>query len=187
MVNTLKQRESREESILLEMFYQKYSNKLLNYSFGFLKSKEETEEAVQDIFVKFWNKKHHIQEIDAYEPYLFKIAKHHLLNLLRKKAENNMIAFDSQKHSQKVRSVEHQIIFEEQFQSAKEVIDNFPPKRKLVYDYKRNEGLTNKQIADKMNISTTMVEKHWKIAVTTLKEHIKNSAMWLICTSLIFL
>lgn len=165
-------RDKKEEVVFLEIFYQKYSDRLLNYAFGFLKSKEETEEAVQDIFVKFWSKRHTIESSDAYEAYLFVMAKRHLLNLLRKKARESFVTFEIHKHTKEERSVEHQYIYEEQLKYVEKIIEEFPPKRKLVYELKKNQGLTNKQIADKMQISTTMVEKHWRIAVSTLKDHL---------------
>ncbi|MFY0653931.1 MAG: sigma-70 family RNA polymerase sigma factor [Cyclobacteriaceae bacterium] len=186
MIKTRKHRAKNEELVFLEMFYHKYVDRLLNYSYGFLKSKVETEEAVQDIFVKFWNKRSSVDDEEAYEAYLFTIAKHHLLNLLRKKAKESFVVYESEKHSKKVGSVELQFIYQEQIHEAEQIVSAFPEKRKLVYELKQEQGLTNKQIAKKMEISTTMVEKHWRKALGTLKDHFSNISNYMFLLLLTF-
>lgn len=160
---------SAEEAVFLEMFYQKYSDRLFNYAYGFLKSKHETEEAVQDIFVIFWKNKHSIHEKGAYESYLFRIAKHHLLNLLRKKAREDVVSYEPNEHVQLQWSVEKSFIYHEQLDTAALIIEKLPPRRKEVYELKKSDQLTNKQIAQKLQISTTMVEKHWRNAMISIK------------------
>ncbi|MDN5211808.1 sigma-70 family RNA polymerase sigma factor [Fulvivirgaceae bacterium BMA12] len=162
-----------QTDLFLENFYYKNADKIFSFALGFLKSKEEAEEAVQDIFVKFWRQRDQIKDIEAYQGYLYKIAKHHLLNCIRKKAKDKIKYYELENNLKSFQSVEGQYIFDELYQQANDAISQLPPRRKQVYELKRNEGLTNRQIAEKMNISETMVEKHWRLAVSTIKDYLQ--------------
>tara|TARA_R110000868_G_scaffold67313_2_gene199869 strand:- start:77 stop:352 length:276 start_codon:yes stop_codon:yes gene_type:complete len=89
-------------------------------------------------------------------------------------------------HSPQVQSVEHQFIYKEQLKEAEYIVQNFPEKRKMVYELKHHEGLTNRQIAEKMEISTTMVEKHWRNAISTLKDHLQNLSSYTLLAVVMF-
>jgi RNA polymerase sigma factor (sigma-70 family) len=56
-----------------QLFYA-YSSKLYHFAYGYLKSKEEAEEMVQDIFSKIWDKRVEIREEYQFRSYLFSIS-----------------------------------------------------------------------------------------------------------------
>lgn len=165
---------SIKELEFFEKLYKQFAGRLYHFALGFLKSKEEAEEAVHDIFIKFWKKKKDIRDREVFKTYLFVLAKNHLLNLIRDKAKMKYETFDNEKYRANGYSAERLFIYNEELQSLEQLIECFPPKRKQVYELKKDQGLTNRQIADKLNISTTMVEKHWKLAVGTLKSHMNK-------------
>lgn len=45
-----------------------------------------------------------------------------------------------------------------------------PPKRRQVYRMSRHENKTNEEIANELNISRKVVEKHLRLAINELKE-----------------
>ena len=68
-----------------QIFYA-YSSKLYHFAYGYLKSKEDAEEMVQEIFSKIWDKRADIKEEYQFRSYLFSIAfnyiKKHLTDLV---------------------------------------------------------------------------------------------------------
>lgn len=156
---------SKEELLLFKAFYSQHVNKLLNYAMGFLKSREETEEAVQDIFIKFWNNKEKIKDNEAREAYLFNIAHNHLLNCLRKKAkvfQKSIPLEDLKLQVSDNIDLESELILDEQMQQVKMIIKSLSPEKQLIFELKQFKSMTNKQIAEQLSISTSMVEKHWR-------------------------
>ena len=55
----------------LEKLYQNNWIRLVNFSFGMLKSKEDAEEAVQDIFVRLWENRQKINPEMPIHGFLF--------------------------------------------------------------------------------------------------------------------
>ncbi|MDR0430963.1 MAG: LuxR C-terminal-related transcriptional regulator, partial [Tannerellaceae bacterium] len=52
------------------------------------------------------------------------------------------------------------------------VIEKMPPQRKLIYRKSRNEGLSNEQIAQELNISKRTVENHITQALNDIRKNI---------------
>lgn len=150
------------------------ADKLLNFAYGLLKDYQEAEDAVQDIFIKFWRNQGMIKHEGAYRSYLYKIARNHLLNCLRDRARK----YNRLQLPQDIRSdisTESPVICKELNELAETAISGFPPRRKQVYQLKKDLGLTNQQIAQRMGISVIMVQKHWRLALRSIKEHIKSN------------
>ncbi len=159
----------RQENISLEELYELHAEGIFAFAYGFLKSKEEAEEAVQDIFIKFWNNKDRLKDPNACKPYLYRIAKNYLLNCLRKKARAKIEYKEIQNDIISFTSSEDLFIYNELYCQAQEAIKQLPPKRKQVFQLKYEGELSNREIARQMDISVTMVEKHWRQAVHFIK------------------
>ena len=95
-----------------EKIYVKYSKVLGFFLMGYLKSVEDTEEIIQDAFIKVWENNTAIDPNQNFKNYLFKISKHLFLNRLRRKSveenyRNNLLANFSEEDN----STEDSIIF----------------------------------------------------------------------------
>lgn len=49
-----------------------------------------------------------------------------------------------------------------------------PPQRRMVFNLSREEGLSYKEIADKLNISTNTVKNHLVKALQTIRQTLKG-------------
>ena len=59
--------------------YKAYLNNCYNYIFLFTKSQEETEEILQEVFVKIWESREKLAKVQSFKNYLLKSAKNKLL------------------------------------------------------------------------------------------------------------
>jgi len=59
-------------------------------------------------------------------------------------------------------------------QSMQEELKALPEKCRLVFDYSRNKGLSNKEIAQQLNISEKAVEKHITKALQRLRIQLRH-------------
>ena len=66
-----------------EEVFRKYSKELYVYSMQFTKSAEEAEEIVHDAFIRLWNSRDKLQDVDSLRPLLFQISKRQLINAFR--------------------------------------------------------------------------------------------------------
>ena len=58
--------------------------------------------------------------------------------------------------------------YREMEKSIKKIVDSMPDRRKQIFRLSREEGFSNKEIAEKLNISKNTVENQ---LVTALKNH----------------
>src|SRR5690606_37710903 len=67
----------------------------------------------------------------------------------------------------------HELLMEQELsERVNRIIQNFPPKRKMVYKLIREEGFSYRQVADLMEISERTVEVHLKLAIKDLRENV---------------
>ena len=50
------------------------------------------------------------------------------------------------------------------------VVENMPPQRKLIYQLSREAGLSNAEIAEKLELSKKTVENHLNLALKELRK-----------------
>ncbi len=158
-----------------DAIYKLYFNKLYGFVLKFMKQREETEEIVQEVFIKVWDNHENISPDTSFQSYLFTIAYNTTISTLRKKLtqqkyvderlflhENDMVQ-DNEKE-------EHQ---QELTAKLNQSIQNLPPRQKEVLLLSRYEGLTHKQIATKLNISENTVKNQIVAATKILKKDLQ--------------
>ncbi|MEN7548485.1 RNA polymerase sigma-70 factor [Rapidithrix thailandica] len=161
-------RLKKGELSALREIYLKHYDSFRQIATAYLKSTAEAEDVLQEAFIKLWEKRHLLKSERSYEGYLFMILKNTMVSALRARAKE-VLQRDFSHMSLSHTSTEEQIHYRELSNRLEKAVDNLPPKRKQVFNLKRQQGLTNKQISEKLGISTQMVEKQLKLAKQTLK------------------
>jgi RNA polymerase sigma-70 factor (ECF subfamily) len=159
-----------------ETLYHRYSGKL--YNFVMRLSKGDTyiaEELVQRTFLKIWETKEYINPEKSFISYLCTIAKNMLLN----EFEHKTIQFIYEEYV-KVLATENDDSTEKEVEKnlleeyLDQLTDKLPPKRREIFLLSRKEGLSNKLIAKKLNISESTIETQLSKALSFMKNQLKN-------------
>ncbi len=155
------------------LFFKKYWKGLYLFSFNILKSEKISEDIVQNVFIDFWEK---VQREDIRNPkaYLYKSVKNQVLNHIR----NTVI---HQKHLEHLRliysvqNLEEEIFFRELDNLIVENIEKLPERCREVFELSRIQDLSNKEIADKLNISVQTVKNQISTALRFLRKALQDS------------
>ena len=143
-----------------------YAKRIFVFAKGYLKSNEEAEEVVQEVFIKIWNVRASINTDLSFKAYLFKITYHHIRELFLKKNREN-----SYKHELLDLAVdfdnrtEEKIDYRSLLELVEKLIDKLPPRQKEIIILKKQHGLPVKEIAKLLGISPRTVEKHLSSAL----------------------
>lgn len=172
-------KEGNEQAF--EKLFEQYHKKLYAFLFRLLNSKEDAEEIVQETFIKIWEKREDFNEGYPFQSFLFKIAKNAFLNLNRKKV-NRKVFEDHLNFLNEISSgnTDDYIIFKETTEIINTVIGGLPPKRKEIFLLRRIEGLSRKEIANKLEISIITVDSQLLKANKYLKEELKKYSLLMI-------
>lgn len=164
-----------------EGLFQKYHKKLYAFLLHLLHSKEDAEEIVQETFIKIWEKREDFIEGYSFDSFLFTVAKNAFLNQNRKKV-NRRVFEGHLDFLEKVspENTDDYVIFQETREIINSIINELPPKRKEIFFLRRIEGLSRKEIAEKMGISVITVDSQLTKANYFLKEQLKKYSLLLI-------
>lgn len=132
-----------------------------------------TEDIVHDTFVKIWEVRKDIDPSKSFKAFLFTIAKNNLLNLLKRaQHETNIIAEISKFATIADHSTDQAIGFNESSAIVAEALEQLQGNVKEVFVLCRLQGLSYKQAADKLGITSSTVNKHMHKALKHVRDYI---------------
>ncbi|WP_423126963.1 RNA polymerase sigma factor [Gaoshiqia sp. Z1-71] len=165
------------DMIAFNAIYNKYSYKLHEFILMYLKQEEDAEEIVQEVFIKLWKSRDKIDVYSSFESFLFTIAYNASISLLRKRVSEKK-SREYLKSLQQIDTTEQvidEIQFKELDQKVQSLLEQLTPRQKEIYLLSREEGLTHKEIAQKLNISESTVNNHLVATLKYFKSHIDSN------------
>jgi RNA polymerase sigma factor, sigma-70 family len=125
--------------------------------YAYWDNKQEIEEAVMDIFIYLWEHPDKIQPDLSIKSYLFQSARNKCLNLIRGKQDT--CSLDDVQEQESIDTVAL-IEAEELDELIQRAILAIPVQSREIFLKSRNENLSNREIAEELDISIKTVEKH---------------------------
>ena len=172
-----------------ELLYNNYASKLYGFVFSLTKSSYLADEVVQETFVKIWLNRSQILPELSFKAYLFMIAKNHVINVFRKQsliysleesdAQLEIISSKENNTEQLVELNELKIYIEK----AKFYLS---PRQREIFELSKEQGFSNQQIAEKLQISNQSVKNQLSSSLRVLKSHF-NSQLFALLPLITFL
>ena len=158
-----------------EILFHFYYPGLVVYSSQFTTDHMESEEIVQDFFVKLWQIHPEIQLTDSLKGFIFSSVKNSCFNYLKHKKikQKYIAALGKLSENHLVYDPDLYIVSELQLK-IKRAIDHLPDKCREVFKMSRIHGMKNEKIASELNISKRTVETHISNAIKHLREELKD-------------
>jgi len=163
------------DSFAFEVLFYKYRNKIKGFALKIVPAQIDPEEIVQEVFVRVWLKKEAIDPEKDFQSYLFSIAKHLVLDHL-KSAVNRKLYFVGEHFQQDLLDDEglESSISEETEEKLQKLINEIPERRREIFRLSRFEGLSYKQISERLNISENTVDSQIRNALAFLRKELRK-------------
>ncbi len=165
------------DRVAFYQIYERYCKRLYVFVYSYTKLKEDTEEIVQEVFIKIWEKRGTINTDSSFGAFIFTIAYNATINLLKKKV-NERKYLDYIKSLNQIKDapdVIDEIYFNELNKKVKELLNKLTPRQKEIYLLSREKGLTHEEIAKNLGISLNTVKKHMVNTLAFLKSNLDSS------------
>lgn len=170
--NQLIERARKDPHAFAEI-YHTYFPLLLNIAYKKLDSRQLAEDLVQEIFVALYQNLDKLEISCSLSAYLNKAIRFKIMNEYRSKAvrihySKNVFPFHLCKtdfSSLEVKELSHKL---------ERVYDRLPRKCRQVFVLSRKEGLSQKAISQKLDISLSTVEKHIGKALKIFKDELQE-------------
>lgn len=171
-----------------DQIFKRYGDKLFGFALKYLKSKVETEELVQDVFMKIWENKKKLKKELSLKSYLFTIAYHNICKVFRKKQIYLKFLEENKSNANSTFDLEEQIEYKAALEHIDLLIEKLPEKQKTIFIKSYKEGKSTKEIAKEVNLAPRTVDNHISAALKFLRNQIsgENLALLLLLLFAVF-
>jgi RNA polymerase sigma-70 factor (ECF subfamily) len=157
--------------------YNRYWKKLFTAAANKIDDLQEAEDIVQQIFISIWNRREVLVINSSLASYLAVSVKYRILKSLDKSFKE-MHYGDEAATAALLEvpddSTREWLDFQEVNEQLNMLVEKLPEKCRLVYKLSREQGYTQKQISEQLNISAKTVEGHITHAIKSLKTGLRN-------------
>lgn len=178
----------KDDFVAFDALFRKYSEPLYAFALSMTRDPFAAQDITQLVFLKIWEKRARINEHLSFKSFLFSVTYHEAISWIRKeKSEKRRI--NEFVHISGFQTNETEILIE--FKNiegiANQLIEGLPEKRKEIFKLSREQGYSNKDIAERLGISVKTVENQMTSALKYLREKLgKHDILGLLFYFLIF-
>lgn len=160
-----------------ETLYRSTSGQLFNIIFKQVRDRAITEELVQNIYLRLWERRFEIELTIPIQHYLNRAAKLTALDYLKTTYRRNILLKQLSIAREESDNVTEKTIF---FRDLKTrigaITDQLPKKCRTVFVMSREEGLNTRTISQRLSIAEKTVEAHLTKALKTIKNSIEKKS-----------
>ena len=168
--------KSGDQKALESLFYV-YFPRLNDFAKNVIKDDVISQDIVQEVFVKVWEKRSEIESIH-FEAFLFRLVRNRCIDYIKhlKVVSNRMQEFQVLSRYEELYRVDfianqpYVLIEKELKEKIEKTIQNLPDRCREVFVMSRINGMKNKEIAEELNINIKNVERHLNRALQSFRK-----------------
>ena len=167
----------RDNGAAFSELYVHYKDKLDYFCLHLLKSKEEANDIVQEIFIRLWESRSFINPELSFSSFLYTMARNRILNYFRDIDIDEKVKqiLSAQKITEE-EAIDSKIIYTEYQMILQNAISQLPPQRQKIFNMSRIESMSHKEIAAELGISVNTVQEHISEALKFIKVYFSKHA-----------
>lgn len=151
------------------LFFQ-YQPRLVYFLTGLTHDKEIGRDMAQDIFLALWRDREKLIEVKSFSSYLFQMARYTVYNYFDHLSISEKYADELLQNPSIAESDEEALFVRELQGLINRTVAGMSPQRQCVYRMSREEGLSNDEIALRLNLSKRTIENHLTAALAILRK-----------------
>jgi len=174
----LMQEIKADNMFAFDVLYKRYCKRVYKFGYSILKSREESENLTQDVFLSLWENRLKIEKNSSIKSYVFTITYNSAISIIRKKArESQFMEYLKSLQEINVEPVNIELEYTELTNKLDEILQALPQRQKEIYLLHRVKGLKYSEIAESLNISVNTIENHMSRALKTIRKKLGNYSL----------
>ncbi len=171
----LMQEIKADNMFAFDVLYKKYCKRVYKFGYSILKSPEDSENLMQDVFLRLWENRHKVEKDASIKSYVFTIAYNSAISVIRKKIkESQFVEYLKSLQEINIEPVNLELEYNELTKKLDEIVKALPQRQKEVYLMHKVDGLKYNEIAERLHISENTIENHMSRALKTIREKLGN-------------
>lgn len=139
-----------------ERLYDSYYDSVYRYIYACVKNKWNTEDIISTVFMKLYENREKIQEVETSKNWVFRIAHNTIIDFYRK--NGRIIPIDDFIETPVDDEDYNNIIIRDEFQGVKKLLDNLPEDTRNIIYLRFYAGLKFKEIAEILDKSESTIK-----------------------------
>jgi RNA polymerase sigma-70 factor (ECF subfamily) len=164
----------RGDPSALELVFRAYHEELSDFVYGYVRSRDVTDDLVHDVFAKLWEGREQLHVRDSLRSYLYSAARNHAISHLRhalveRRWRERMVPAEpaaTRLEDDAQRCLEHR----ELAVAVERVLEQLPERCRLALMLRWQRQMSHAEVAEVMGISVKTVETYVTRGVAALKE-----------------
>ncbi len=157
-----------------EHIFREYFKVLCHVAYPVVKDPDVAKDIVQQVFLKLWNNREKYQIQTSVRSYLHRAVVNTALNHVESDKKSRKLSLSPLVESVAEPEISDETDNEKLKIKIEEAIKALPPQCQTVFSLSRYSEMSNKEIAEYLNISIKAVEKHITKAMKVLKVSLKG-------------
>lgn len=170
----------------LGLIVRKYTPVIYPYLLAWIKDAQWAEELAQDVFLRLWEKREKLSEVENFGGYIYIISRNIAFSALDKKL-TEMEELQTEPLQELLSHTHNPLETKELNEILERGIASLPPRRQEVFLLSRRENITYEAIAERLQISRSAVRQHIVEALVFLRHYVKQHAGVVVSLLAIFL
>ena len=171
----LMQEIKADNMFAFDVLYKKYCKRVYKFGYSILKSPEDSENLMQDVFLRLWENRHKVEKDASIKSYVFTIAYNSAISVIRKKIKESLfVEYLKSLQEINIEPVNIELEYNELTKKLDEIVKALPQRQKEVYLMHKVDGLKYSEIAERLHISENTIENHISRALKTIREKLGN-------------
>lgn len=164
-----------DESAFNQLF-RSYYIRLVDFAANILKARAPSEEIVNDVFVKLWQRRQYLPEVQKLKVFLYVAVKNGCYNYLRSNSLWSVtVGIDQVGAITSLQDPEADMAFRELQHRLNSIVATLPEQCRQVFRMVREDGLKYKEVAEILQISPRTVETQLFRAVKKIRQELERS------------
>ncbi|MEO5643153.1 MAG: RNA polymerase sigma-70 factor [Bacteroidia bacterium] len=157
--------------VAFKQLFHFYYEPLCRYATGIIKSADEAEEIVQQVFLRIWERRTELNITVSFKAYLYRSV--HNASLNHKQRNKDHLRFDDvQLRVVHAAEASHEMDVKTLEKEIEKALDALPPQCRKVFEFSRFEELKYREIAELLDISIKTVENQMGKALRIMRERL---------------
>lgn len=182
---------AQSDEIAFTKLFDHYRNKIYTVALKLTHSTAIAEEIVEDVFLKIWLRRSHLNEIENFSAYLYVIARNETYKILKQIAKNYKLVLLTEKDVTLAdNNTDEYLIRREMASLLQKAIDRLPSQQKQVYKLMKEADLKRGEVAELLQIQPETVKFHLAQAMKNIRTycmlHLNSSGAFILFLSCLF-
>lgn len=174
---------NRTDMTVFNEFFSEHKSSFVNFAYMYIRDKDISEDIVMEAMMSYWENRHKIMDNSNALAYVLTVVKNRCLNYLKQKKMHRESIETLQMHENwkldlQIATLEALVpsdIFSKEIQDlVNKTLSGLSQRSREIFMMSRYDNMSNKEIAEKLNISVKTVEYHITVCLKKLRVALKD-------------